>query len=376
MNILLVEPFFEGSHAAWAEGYRKHSTHQVELLPLTGRFWKWRMHGGAVTLARRFLDSSLSPDLILASDMLDLTTFLALTRERTADVPTAVYFHENQLSYPWSPDDPDPSAGRDRHYGFINYTTALAADRVFFNSRYHLESFLGALPGFLAAFPDHRESGTVDDIRAKSAVLHLGLELSDLGSHLSDDGPPLVLWNHRWEYDKNPEAFFRVLTELSRRGAGFRLAVLGRSYGEAPPVFQLAREELAGHIVQFGHVESREEYVSWLRRADILPVTSNQDFFGASIVEAIHCGAFPLLPRRLTYPELIPESMHDACLYGDEDDLVVRLARALVTPSPRALTQRLRSAMNRFDWMSRSSVYDDHFRRFRHVPKAQQNHSS
>ncbi len=110
MNILLVEPFFEGSHAAWAEGYQRHSRHRVELLTLTGRFWKWRMHGGAVTLAQRFLESDFCPDRILASDMCDLGTFLALTRERTARLPTAVYFHENQLSYPWSPDDPDPAA--------------------------------------------------------------------------------------------------------------------------------------------------------------------------------------------------------------------------------------------------------------------------
>ena len=44
-----------GSHQAWAEGYAAHSAHMVELLTLPARFWKWRMHGGAVTLARRWL---------------------------------------------------------------------------------------------------------------------------------------------------------------------------------------------------------------------------------------------------------------------------------------------------------------------------------
>ena len=57
----------------------------------------------------------------------------------------AVYFHENQMSYPWSPTDRDVAKDRDKHYGFINFTTALAADAVFYNSQYHLESFFKEL---------------------------------------------------------------------------------------------------------------------------------------------------------------------------------------------------------------------------------------
>lgn len=52
MNIWLVEPYYTGSHQAWADGYRAHSRNQVHLLTLSGHFWKWRMEGGAITLAR------------------------------------------------------------------------------------------------------------------------------------------------------------------------------------------------------------------------------------------------------------------------------------------------------------------------------------
>ena len=129
------------------------------------------MHGGAVTLARQFLESDLAPDLILATDMLDLTTFLTLTRQRTADTLTAIYFHENQLTYPWSPTDRDIAQKRDKHYGFINYISALAADSVLFNSHYHQESFLAALPKLLKHFPDYNELNTVERIREKSQRL-------------------------------------------------------------------------------------------------------------------------------------------------------------------------------------------------------------
>src|SRR5690554_4698442 len=156
MRILLVEPYDTGSHAVWMRGYQAHSAHQVELLTLEGQFWQWRMLGGAATLAERCLALPHTPDLILASDMLDLAAFLALTRTRTANVPTAVYFHENQISYP-----PGPRQKAQQHYAFINYSSALAADAVFFNSAFHRDAFLRELPRLLKHFPDHNLLHTV-----------------------------------------------------------------------------------------------------------------------------------------------------------------------------------------------------------------------
>ncbi|MBT7042695.1 MAG: DUF3524 domain-containing protein, partial [Candidatus Marinimicrobia bacterium] len=49
MNIILIEPYFTGSHKQWAIGFANHSKHDVRLLTMKGQFWKWRMHGGAVT---------------------------------------------------------------------------------------------------------------------------------------------------------------------------------------------------------------------------------------------------------------------------------------------------------------------------------------
>ena len=89
-----------------------------------------------------------------------------------------IYFHENQLSYPWSPRDRDIKKNRDSHYGFINYASALCADKVFFNSKFHLTSYLNALEKFLNTFPDQREISTVATIKNKSEVLQLGLDLS------------------------------------------------------------------------------------------------------------------------------------------------------------------------------------------------------
>ena len=358
LDIVLLEPYLTGSHAAWAEEYAARSRHRVKILGLEGRHWKWRMHGGAVTLARQFLAEGLRPDLLLATDMLDLTTFLALTRQVTAQTPVALYFHENQLTYPWSPGDADPPLRRDAHYGFINYASALAADAVLFNSGYHRRAFLDALPGFLGAFPDLREPESVATIAAKSRVLPLGLDLRALdGPAPPRVGPPLLLWNHRWEYDKNPEDFFRALFRLDALGVDFTLAVLGESFRKSPPIFAEARQRLRHRIVHWGFVESFADYAAWLRRADLLPVTSIHDFFGASVVQAIHCDTWPLLPKRLAYPEHLPPARHGEFFYDNFDGLTVRLAE-LCRDVERVRRVPTRPLTAGYDWSALAPVYD------------------
>ncbi len=364
MNITLVEPFFTGSHAAWAREYARHSRHRIEILGLSGNHWKWRMHGGAVTLAGQFLQSGAAPDLILATDMLDLTVFLALTRRRSAGVPVALYFHENQIGYPRSPEDRDALHQRDHHYGFINYTAALAADSVLFNSRYHHDSFLEALPGFLRQFPDHRGLETVAAIGEKSRVLPLGVDLRRFDTEEGEtpdqrraSRPPLLVWNHRWEYDKNPDDFFRALYALDAAGVDFRVAILGPSAHRRNPLFDAARERLAGKVVHCGYVPDFHPYAQWLHRADILPVTSRQDFFGVSLVQALYCGCYPLLPKRLAYPELVPLEDYPEVFYDDFDALVEKLMAA-VREIDRIRQQSFRHCVQRYDWQSMAPVYD------------------
>jgi glycosyltransferase involved in cell wall biosynthesis len=364
MKICLIEPFHTGSHAAWAEEYARYSRHDIALLTLDGRHWKWRMHGGAVTLARRFMANVGEADLLLVSDMLDLTTFLALTRTKTAGLPTALYCHENQLTYPWSPDDADPAMQRDAHYAFINFTSALAADAVLFNSSYHRDAFLGQLPEFLKSFPDQNELQSQASLAAKSSVLPLGLDLQSFDPHRpvrQEDagGPPLILWNHRWEYDKNPEEFFGALYRLQEEGIAFAVAVLGEAYRKSPPVFAEARQRLGERIVQFGYVEDFADYARWLWRANILPVHSHHDFFGASVVQAIYCGCTPLLPRRLAYPEHLPMELQGRFLYDDFDDLLQRLRALLRSPAPKI--GKLRAHVSRYDWRQLVGRYDDLF---------------
>jgi len=187
MRILYLDPFHGGSHAAVAEGYSRHSQHDITLLTLSiAGGWRWRMRGAAVTLARQLREhvreQPATFDLIIATDMFDMATFLGLTRDLTAGVPVALYFHENQLTYPLP-----PGRARDLTFPWINYTSALAADALCFNSAFHQRAFLEALPGLLGRFHDHQELDLIDVIAAKTRILPPGIDLGRLDT-MGDGG--------------------------------------------------------------------------------------------------------------------------------------------------------------------------------------------
>ena len=356
MHIVFLEPFDTGSHAVWMRGYQAHSQHRVTILGLEGQFWQWRMLGGAVTLAERFRALPDPPDLIVGSSMLDLTTFLALTRPITARIPAAVYFHENQLTYPAG-----PRQKLQQQYAFINYASALAADRVFFNSAFHQGAFLDELPRLLKHFPDNNNLDTVETIRARSRVLPIGLDLSRYDAHRPAaprpaDAPPLILWNHRWDFDKNPRAFFKALYTLADAGVDFEVALVGENLRQEPVEFEDARSRLGDRVVAYGYTESFADYARLLWESDVAVSTSNQDFFGISMVEAIYCGCWPVLPRRLNYPALVPDAFHRATIYPTQSG-VTRLLRERLR-DPRPAPPELRAHVAQFDWEALAPHYD------------------
>jgi glycosyltransferase involved in cell wall biosynthesis len=231
---------------------------------------------------------------------------------------------------------------------------------VFFNSAYHQASFLSALPSFLQQFPDHRELALVDSIRDKSEVLPLGMDLRSIDkvSPLKSSSSPVILWNHRWEYDKNPELFFETLFKLKAAGQDFKLVVLGEAFRHSPKIFKTAQKELVDHILHFGYAETRHQYLQWLRLSDILPVTSQQDFFGGSVVEAIYAGCYPLLPERLAFPEHIPLAKRSVHLYDGDQDLLIRLQEVLPKITHLKQNTSYRNFVAHYDWRILASDYD------------------
>jgi len=136
--------------------------------------------------------------------------------------------------------------------------------------------------------------------------------------------------------------------------------VLGENFSKSPVVFEQAKNILKDEIVQWGYTESSDEYAEWLWKADILPVTSNQEFFGASIMEAIYCGTWPILPDRLTYPELIPIKSQKEHLYVNKSDFYKKIIWAIQN-CKRIRKTNLSAIAQQFDWQTMAPFYDKVF---------------
>jgi glycosyltransferase involved in cell wall biosynthesis len=363
MNILALEPYYGGSHRAFLDGWSAASRHSWTKIGLPAAKWKWRMRHAAVTMAEdvnRRAAEGQSWNRLFCSDMLNLAELKGLVTAEVAALPSVVYFHENQLTYPVR-DEKE----RDLHFALTNFTTALAASQVWFNSAYHRDSFLTALPPLLRKMPDYHCLDGIDRVRAKAAVYHPGIEqIPSRGERAP--GPARILWAARWEHDKNPELFFKALEALLGRQIEFRVSVVGQQFQRTPEVFASARQKLGNRVDRWGYQENRAEYLQALQEADIIVSTADHEFFGISVVEAIAAGACPLLPDRLAYPEILRTGrLGEAARYfydGSLKDLVTRLTNLLSLVESgeiqRGETSPLVAEASRYFWKNQGPRLD------------------
>jgi len=306
-KIVVLEPYYGGSHKAFVDGLARNLPFDFRLYTLPARKWKWRMRLAAPMFAEQLETAADIQDAaaFLCSPFVDVAVLRALLPVGLRHIPVYTYFHENQFAYPVQVDDE-----RDFHFSLTNLTTALASDRLAFNSRYNLESLLDGYRQLSGKIYDMKLERVEQKIRDKARILHPPLDFGGIdaaggnsGAH-ARGGPPVILWNHRWEHDKNPEEFFQALYALAEGGVSFSLVVAGQSFQRVPAVFAEARERLGKRVSHFGFLPDRAEYIRWLRRASVVVSTARHEFYGMAVIEAVRAGCRPLLPDRLSYPEL------------------------------------------------------------------------
>ena len=358
LGVLAIEPYYGGSHRAFLDGWVRASRHRFRLITMPARKWKWRMRGSAMWCVRRLaeLEPNDDFDIILTSDMMPVADLRVLLPGHLANLPLVCYFHENQLTYPLAPDD-----RRDYQYGFTNITSCLAADEVWFNSAFHRCGYLQAVDRLLAEMPDCVPPGVARSIEARSRVMHPGVDLVGIdrpGERPLND-PPVILWNQRWEYDKGPETLFRALFSLLEAEVPFRLRLAGEQFRTRPPIFDEAKRRLAQRIIHFGYQENRREYLEGLASADFVVSTAIHEFFGLAVIEAVAAGCFPILPQRLSYPELIPADLHALVFYQQDSRLREKLESLLRAPPGEAAWRAVVDHARRFAWTRLVADFDE-----------------
>ncbi|SET10233.1 Glycosyl transferases group 1 [Marinobacter segnicrescens] len=331
-RILLLSGYDAGSHRRWRDQLLAAlPDYHWQVLALPPRFFRWRIRGNPLSwLGEPLLQEPW--DMILATSMVDLATLKGLNPQ-LARTPSILYMHENQFAY--------PDSGRQHSSvepAMVNLYSALAADRVLFNSAWNRNSFLHGAFRFIDQMPDRLPPDMTASIEEKSRVVPVPIDdrLFVTRSTVPNWEVPHLLWNHRWEYDKGPERLLYLLRELRRREQPFRLSVVGEQFRQQPGAFSQVREEFGTHLDNWGFLERRGDYDQLLASADVVVSTALHDFQGLAMLEAMASGCLALAPRRLAYPEYVPQSQ---CYEGHEDDPHAE-ARAAADTLQTLLAQR------------------------------------
>ena len=101
-----------------------------------------------------------------------------------------------------------------------------------------------------------------------------------------------------------------------------------------------------------------------LQSMDVVISTAEHEFFGIAVCEAVWAGAVPVLPRRLSYPELVTAES----LYDSTEHAAALIARATNTQYRRESQQsnrqrianlRMQVTVPRIDQALQSQVQQD-----------------
>jgi len=323
LKVLIIEPYYTGSHKYWVDNVTSHSKHDIAILTMPGRHWKWRIKGSAITFAQKVNNLKERPSLIICSSLMDLSLFKSLLASELTGIPIVYYMHENQLTYPYS--NNETRSQEDFHYGFSNYTSCLVADQVFFNSLFHKTQFLSAIMSLLKRLPDYTDKciELAKSIEAKSEVIYVGLNFERIDSFknkIQKSTPPTLLWNHRWSHDKRPDLFLRLCQYLRDKQVDFKLNLLNNVDSDNTGVYKLIKDEFEEYIVLEGLISDYDKYIKAISSSDILPVSSDHDFYGISVLEAIYCGLCPILPRNKVYEEFFDSNLYSENYYETEQE--------------------------------------------------------
>ncbi|MFO8029137.1 MAG: DUF3524 domain-containing protein [Cyclonatronaceae bacterium] len=314
-EIWLMSAYRTDSHARWADWLASAHPHvNWKRLELPGRRFRWRIRGNPISWLNRLPAST--PDLIFATSMVDLATIKGL-HPRLAHVPAWYYFHENQFAYPLSEHQTnkvDPQ--------MVQLYGALASERLFFNSEFNRRTFLDGVFELLRTKPQADSLGIRLQLERKSEVLPIPVKPIP---PTEGKDPGLILWNHRWEYDKAPEIFADAMLQLAKReDIDFRLALLGDRSSAFPSEALLQLRDGLGDRIVIDERADSATYRLFVSKAMVVISTALHEFQGLAMLEAASAGARPLVPDDLCYPEQYP----DIYRYppGDREAIVDRLS--------------------------------------------------
>lgn len=274
-------------------------------------------------------------DLIIATSLSGVAGLKAM-KPKLSTTPVWVYFHENQFAHPL---EERQSEVHQISWQFSSLQNALCADWVSFNTEFNRNSFFAGLRQMLKRMPERLPGDPVMRLEAISDVMPVPLSDNLIKMRDVEKDPELIVWNHRWEWDKQPQVFLDALIAVKQAGVPFRLAMLG-SGGAEDGRFAEERAALGDSVVCWGEAAD-DDYPKWISRAGIGVSAALHDFQGLAVLELALAGATIVAPRRVAYPECVPDALFYEGSTVDVElekrDLAAAIGTSLKDAAPRTV---------------------------------------
>ena len=342
LDILALEPFYGGERRLMLESMIRCSRHRWSLHKLPPRRIERRLttaaHWFKEQLARHMTGNV---DIVFASEALNLVDLIRLVPE-LADKKLVVYFHSNQL--------PHPDAIGDNVLDLVNLNSAMAAHDIWFNSEYHIKTFLYRAALLVDRYSELKSRNPMPALGEKSFLM-----FPPIGLDLLRQTPDAVVREPRSIYvdtrDADPTLLNDALDELMRHGETVSLQVVGPTTGLDPliPCTSVSPTNVGAQFQA-------------MRQCDIVLSIKPDAVFDHNLLLAVTAGCWPIVPAGGVYTELIPELLHDECHYRVSlDGLIARLQEAFHQERPESLELSFQEVLSRYDTIPACKAADNRF---------------
>jgi hypothetical protein len=331
LDILALEPFYGGIRRIMLETIIRCSRHRWTLLKLPPRRIERRLSAASVWFAELLSRHwTGNVDMLFTSEALNLADLYRMHPELIKK-PSVVYFHSNQL-----PTDDQ----REGPLDLVNLNTAMAASEIWFNSLYHLRSFLSRASAVVNRHPEISGRNPLADLAAKSHLMPPPVDMQILHDLATNEA---IAREKRNVFLETRDADLKLLNTtfglLQRRGENFHLFTVGPVEGLSPDLRRTAVSE-TDEVGQCRAMLSSGIFLSAKPGAP----------FDHLAVRALSAGCWALCPQIGVYSELMPEMLHSPCLYDYyPDTLAGRMQDVWHLEHEQGYEYALNDVLRRFD---------------------------
>ena len=343
LDILALEPFFGGARRAMLETIMRYSRHRWTLLRLPPRRIERRLaaaaHWFSEQLSRHWFGRA---DVLFTSEAMNLADLLRMVPDLTSK-PSVVYFHDNQL--------PAEGMRAESPLHLVNLTTANAATEIWFNSLYHLKTFLRKATSLVDKHPELSARNPLPELTGKAHLMPPPVDFTldhDVlqQEQLTRDARVLFVDTR----DADLRSLNKALHILERRNEKVTLVTIG-------PVVGLETQGQRYTIAEQDEITQ----IRALHQAGVMFSTRSHAAADYHAVRALNAGCWPIFPDTGVYPELLPEALHHACLYetGSGDRLATQIQNTWLTEPPAGYEKDLARILSRFNALEACHAIDE-----------------